>query len=58
MKRMLNCLWNEEHKVTDAAQKALADAAKVFRIENKDKGVIVADDRNYMYIPETFRGKS
>lgn len=51
-------LWNEEHKVTDAAQKALAEAVKVFRIENRDKGVIDVDDRNYMYIPETFRGKS
>lgn len=51
-------LWDAEHKVTDAAQKALSEAAKVFRIENKDKGFIAVDDRNYMYIPETFREKS
>ena len=40
------------------SEKALAEASKIFRIENKNKTLILVDDRNYMYIPETFRGKS
>lgn len=51
-------LWDETHKVTPEAQKALAETTKIFRIENKDKGFISVDDRDYMYIPETFRGMS
>ena len=51
-------LWDKDHKVTLEAQKALAEASKIFRIENKNKSLILVDDRNYMYIPETFRGKS
>jgi hypothetical protein len=51
-------MWDKDHKVTYEAQKALAEAAKIFRIENKEKGFFYVDDRNYMYIPETFRGKS
>ena len=49
---------DKDHKVTLEAQKALAEASKIFRIENKNKSLILVDDRNYMYIPETFRGKS
>jgi hypothetical protein len=45
--------------VTSDAEKALAEAAKVFKIQEKEeKGVKMIDDRNYMYVPETFRGKS
>ena len=52
-------LWDKEHHITPDAQKALAEAAKVFKIQKKEEvGVSVVDDRNYMYIPETFRGKS
>ena len=52
-------LWDKEHHVTADAQKALAEAAKVFKIESKGKkGTQMIDDRDYMYIPETFRGKS
>ena len=51
-------LWDRTHKVTPEAQKMLAEATKIFRIENKDKGFVSVDDRDYMYIPETFRGMS
>lgn len=52
-------MWDNDHHVTHDAQKALAEAAKVFKIQEKDeKGVKMVDDRNYMYVPETFRGKS
>ena len=51
-------LWDKDHKVTLEAQKALAEASKIFRFENKDKVKDRVDDRDYMYIPETFRGKS
>lgn len=51
-------LWDKDHKVTPEAQKVLAETTKIFRIENKDKGFISVNDRDYMYIPETFRGKS
>ena len=52
-------MWDREHHVTLEAQKALAEVAKVFKIQNRDmKGVKIVDDRDYMYIPETFRGKS
>lgn len=52
-------LWDKKHKVTPDAQKALEEAAKIFRIERKEETEIkVIDDRNYMYIPEAFRGKS
>ena len=52
-------LWDKDHKVTPDAQKALEEASKLFRIEKKQEPENkVADDRNYMYIPETFRGKS
>ncbi len=51
-------LWDKDHKITPIAQKVLAETTKIFRIENKDKGFISVDDRDYMYIPETFRGKS
>ena len=52
-------MWDREHRVTPDAQKALAEAAKVFKIQKRDeKGVKKVDDRDYMYIPETFRGKS
>ena len=52
-------MWDKEHHVTPDAQKALAEAAKVFKIQTRDeKGVKMVDDRDYMYIPETFRGKS
>ena len=52
-------MWDREHRVTPDAQKALAEAAKVFKIQKRDeKGVKIVDDRDYMYIPETFRGKS
>ena len=51
-------MWDKDHKVTYEAQKALAEASKIFRIENKEKGFFYVDDRDYMYIPETFRGKS
>lgn len=50
-------LWDKTHEVTHEAQKALAEATKIFRIENKDKGFVSVDDRDYMYIPETFRGR-
>ena len=51
-------LWDRTHKVTPEAQKMLAEATKIFRIENKDKGFVSVDDRDYMYIPGTFRGMS
>lgn len=51
-------MWDKDHKVTYEAQKVLAEASKIFRIENKEKGFFYVDDRDYMYIPETFRGKS
>ena len=51
-------LWDKDHKVTPEAQKVLAETTKIFRIENKDKEFISVNDRDYMYIPETFRGKS
>ena len=51
-------LWDKDHKITFEAQKALAEAYKIFRIENKEKGFCSVNDRDYMYIPETFRGKS
>lgn len=51
-------LWDKTHKVTPEAQKALAETTKIFRIEDKDKEFISVDDRDYMYIPETFRGMS
>lgn len=52
-------MWDKEHHVTPDAQKALAEAAKVFNIQKKEeKGVKMIDDRDYMYLPETFRGKS
>ena len=45
-------------KKNGTTQKALAEASKIFRFENKDKVKDRVDDRDYMYIPETFRGKS
>lgn len=51
-------LWDQTHKITPEAQKMLAEATKIFRIENKDKEFVTVDDRDYMYIPETFRGRS
>lgn len=51
-------LWDKDHKITFEAQKALAEASKIFRIANKVNEILFVDDRNYMYIPETFRGKS
>lgn len=30
-------MWDKDHKVTYEAQKALAEASKIFRIENKEK---------------------
>ena len=52
-------MWDKDHHVTPDAKKALAEAAKVFKIQEKEeKGVKMVDDRNYMYVPETFRGKS
>lgn len=52
-------LWDDKHNVTADASKALAEAVKIFSIENKENlEVEVVDDRDYMYIPETFRGKS
>lgn len=52
-------MWDKDHHVTSDAEKALAEAAKVFKIQEKEeKGVKMVDDRNYMYVPETFRGKS
>ena len=51
-------LWDKDHKITLEAQKALTEASKIFRIENKEKHFSCVDDRDYMYIPETFRGKS
>lgn len=51
-------MWDIDHKVTLEAQKALSEASKMFRIQNKEKVSLFIDDRNYMYIPETFKGKS
>lgn len=52
-------LWDDKHKVTADASKALEEAVKIFRIENKEVPEIeMVDDRDYMYIPETFREKS
>lgn len=51
-------LWDKTHKVTPEAQKTLTETTKIFRIEDKDKEFISVDDRDYMYIPETFRGMS
>ena len=51
-------LWDKDHKITHEAQKALTEASKIFRIENKEKHFLCVDDRDYMYIPETFRCKS
>ncbi len=51
-------LWDAKHQVTQNASDALADAAKRFRFEDKDKELQMVDDRNFMYVPETFRGKS
>lgn len=51
-------MWDKDHKVTHEAQKALAEASKIFRIQNKEKEFFYIDDRDYMYIPETFRGMS
>ena len=52
-------MWDKDHHVTPDAQKALAEAAKIFKIQKKEEVEVgIVDDRNYMYIPETFRGKS
>ena len=52
-------MWDNDHNVTEDAKNALAETAKLFNIQkNEEKGVNMVDDRNYMYIPETFRGKS
>ena len=52
-------LWDNNHNVTIEAQKSLSDAFKMFKIQEKyGKDVNIIDDRNYMYIPRAFQGKS
>lgn len=51
-------LWDENHHVIADASAALADANKIINIRDKHDTFIAVDDRNYMYVPETFRGKS
>ena len=52
-------MWDSGHRVTDDARKALEDVGKRLNIEARNnKRFLQVDDRDYMYIPETFRGKS
>ncbi len=51
-------MWDKDNIVTKEAHNALEEAAKMFKLENNKKEMLFIDDRDYMYIPETFRGKS
>lgn len=51
-------LWNKDHNITKEAQNALDEAYKRFKMEKEEKDFLCIDDKDYMYIPETFKGMS
>lgn len=51
-------LWNDKYEITESAKVALDEVKNLIGRMEKDIVVHCVDDRDFMYIPETFMGKS
>lgn len=51
-------LWNDKFEISSQAKKLLEETKNLFKRREHDSVGQLVDDRNYMYVPETFMGKS